>query len=341
MIILFYHKKFFLKNIIANFNILKFNYYRLKMKFLSLFATLSAVAKVALASYCGSQCDPNKVPETPLSGPLKLVAVVDNQDKSIRYEVAGTVVIENDCVFSVKGFKLTPKSDGAKWYGASEPNSSEGILLSKEEVGVTSSPSDLSYNIKDTDLFCHASLLTDVGNGGVIRLMDKNYQLLAFAKIAPGAVASTTTAAASTPGIKNPSTTTTKKSTTKTKKSSTTTKKSSTTTKKSTTVAEEKSKTTAKTEEKPASQAASATPSVVDATKAGNDTEAATGAAAASVSQTPTPSGNVVSVITGTASQKQDNNNNNNSNTSGAFSSYKIPSLALYVALFVIAFIRF
>ncbi|OUM68783.1 hypothetical protein PIROE2DRAFT_3478 [Piromyces sp. E2] len=278
------------------------------MKFLTLFATLSTVAKVAFAAYCGRECDPNKVPETPLSGPLKLVAVVDNKDASIKYDVAGTVVIENDCVFTVKGFKLTPKSDSAKWYGASDPHSTEGILLSNQDVGVTSSPTDLTYNIKDTSLFCHASLLSDVGNGGVIRLMDSNYQLLAFAKIAPGSASASSSApsassktktAASTPGKEKPSTST---------------------------------KTTKKAEktEKPAS---TTTP---EATKAGNDTEAATDAPAQSgASSSPT----LVPLVAGNKTSVT--NTNNNSNNSGALSSYKVPSLALYVALIIIAFVRF
>ena len=281
------------------------------MKFFTLLTTLSAVAKVAFASYCGVQCDPNKVPETPLSGPLTLVAVIDNKDKNIKYKVAGTVVIENDCVFTVKGFQLTPKSDAAKWYGASDPYSNEGILLSNEQVGVTANPTDLSYNIKDTSLFCHASLLTDVGNGGVIRLMDENYQLLAFAEIAPGAPSSSGASSAA-PAAPAPQQTTTAAPNSD-KKTTTTTKK-----------------------------AAETSPTVVQATKPGNDTEAATpvpGAQNPAASKTTKPSGTngFSSVITGNADQKQGNSNN----TSGALSSFKVPSLALYLVLFIIAFIRF
>lgn len=327
------------------------------MKFITLFATLSTIAKITLASYCGRQCDPNKIPETPLSGPLQLVAVVDNKDSSIRYNVAGTVVIENDCVFTVKGFQLTPKSDGAKWYGASDPNSSEGILLSKEEVGVTSSPTDLTYNIKDTDLFCHASLLSDIGNGGVLRLMDKNYQLLGFAKIAPGlpqsTVAKTTVVAATTKATTKASTTTTQKATNKTttttkKASTTTTKKATTaanatttvkgTTVKSTTVAPAPAPTTTVQQQQQAAdaqngQAAAATP---EATKPGNATENATPVAAANQGNSTNTNGSLVPVVTASNNKPAANNNQ----SSGALSSYKIPSLALYVVLFVIAFVR-
>ncbi|ORX42396.1 hypothetical protein BCR36DRAFT_587216 [Piromyces finnis] len=261
------------------------------MKFSTLFTTLSTVASVALASYCGTQCDPNKIPDTSLSGPIQLVAVNDNKDSSIHYQVAGTVVIENDCVFTVKGFKLTPKSDGAKWYGASDPNSNEGILLSEQEVGVTSTATDLSYNIKDTSLFCHASLIKDVGNGGILRLMDRNSQLLAYAKISAGAASSPAKPSG------DAQKTTTKKDASETKPASTQTS---------------------------------------EATKPGNATEPATEAA--------NPSAGTSTTTAAPAASSTNNSKpitNVSQTTSGSLSNYKVPSVALYAALLVLAFLKF
>lgn len=247
------------------------------MKFFTVFASLAAVSKVALASYCGSQiCDPNSLPNVPLTADIKVVEV--------SYKVAGKIVIENDCVFTVKGFQLTPGSEEVKWYGSDSPNSSEGIVLSKELVNETPNPTDKSYNIKDTDSFCHASLLKDIGAGGVFRLMDKNNRLIAMATVTAGSAPSTPTSSKSSGSSSGDKKTTSKK-----------------------TSSSSDNKTT------PSKTDSASTPVASNSTVPGNSTAA-----------TSTPIIN----------QTQANNK------SGAIS-LKAPSIALYITLFILAFLRF
>jgi len=244
------------------------------MKFFAVFASLAAVSKVALAAYCGTEiCNPNSLPNVPLTADIKVVEV--------SYKVAGKIVIENDCVFTVKGFQLTPGSEEVKWYGSDSPSSSEGIVLSKELVNETPNPTDKSYNIKDTDSFCHASLLKDIGAGGVFRLMDKNNRLIAMATVSAGS-------ASSTPTSSKPSNSSSGDKTTSKKTSS------------------DKKTTPTKTN--------TATTPVASNTIPGNST-AATGSSTPIINQTQ-------------AGDK-----------SGAIS-LKAPSIALYIALFILAFLR-
>jgi len=52
---------------------------------------------------------------------------------------------------------------------------------------------DITYNIENTDSFCHASLLLDIGEGGQFLLIDKNFVTLAYATVIANASAAPST----------------------------------------------------------------------------------------------------------------------------------------------------
>jgi len=161
---------------------------------------LSAIASVAFADYCNtsiSECDINRVPDGVRSGSLKLIAIVDNQNASIKYKVAGDVVIKNDCEFEVQNFYAYPALKNAGWYCAKN-GSKEGTRVSDENNPVPqideNQPTTLSYN-SNINPFCHASLLDDCD---VMRLMDQNFQTIAEAQINGSGSSSTGSSGGST-----------------------------------------------------------------------------------------------------------------------------------------------
>jgi len=223
-----------------------------------------------------------KVPNTVLSGKLTVI--------DVSYQVTGTITIENDCVFNVKGFSINKAGDELKWYGA-PANSNEGTLLSKDIVASPASTTDLSYNIENTDQFCHASLLDDVD---IFRLMDKNFKLIAQATInkSSGNSGGSAPAQSGSAGASKPT-------------------------------------------------GASGTGASTGASSAGaskptgaSGTGASTGAATA-----PAPAATNTIAGNNTASNPIKSGSTTSNKTSGAIS-LKAPSIALYIALFVLAFFR-
>lgn len=183
------------------------------MKFFSLVATLATAASAVLGQYCGTKCDASKVPNEVLSAPLQLVAIVDQNNPSIKYQIGGTVIIKDDCHFTVENFYMFPGTLSAKWMGA-KIGATEGINLSKD--GAVSAidpnqPQTLSFDVSDVNIFCPASLLSDVGR---IQLLDSNYQLLAYADVNPSVTADGSGAKASTGTTSNTSTSNNGKSST-------------------------------------------------------------------------------------------------------------------------------
>jgi len=136
------------------------------------FVTVVKIFHVAVyAAYCGHICNPSEVPNGSLTAQLELV--------NLSFRVEGTIEIVNDCEFTVKGFKISPEPEEAKWYATS--SSIEGILLSNDIISANDYPMNINYNIENTDPFCHASLLKDIGEGGKFFLLDKNYNTIALA----------------------------------------------------------------------------------------------------------------------------------------------------------------
>lgn len=161
------------------------------MKFFTVFTAIATIAKVSYVSaLCGTQCNPKDVPNVSLSGNLELI---QKNYKSLK----GTITIENDCVFTVKGFQIEPAPAAGKWYGAKTKDAFEGIVLTPQQVGGAANPTDLSYNIEKSDTFCHASLIKDIGEGGVFRLMDGD-TLIATAVMKAGSTPSSGSSSGST-----------------------------------------------------------------------------------------------------------------------------------------------
>ena len=153
------------------------------MKFNTFVVSLLATATTVLG-YCGHQCDPKRVPTTPLTGDIEIVSVVDNKNPSIKYQIGGKITIINDCTFKVENFYMFPGVNVAKWMGA-PVDSTEGISLTKDYSVMAVDPNQpmtQEYNVDEADPFCKASLLDNVGE---FRLVDNTYQLLARAKVNP------------------------------------------------------------------------------------------------------------------------------------------------------------
>ncbi|KAG4084827.1 hypothetical protein H8356DRAFT_1742956 [Neocallimastix lanati (nom. inval.)] len=154
------------------------------MKFFGIVVTLIAAVSSVFGTVCHDKCDASKVPKKALSAPLQLVAVVDQNNASIKYQIGGNVTINDDCHFSVENFYVLPGGGPVRWVGALL-NSNEGTSLTKE---VPLSPIDpnqpqtIKYDVNEADAFCKVSLLNDVGR---ISLMDTNWQLIAFADVNP------------------------------------------------------------------------------------------------------------------------------------------------------------
>lgn len=249
------------------------------MKFLTIFAALASLSSVVLGDYCGHDCDPSLIPSKTLKAPI---TVVDT-----KYSVTGTFYINNDCEFTIEDFSVTPKTSNAKWYGTNSFESTTGILLSNEIVGEVTSPKSLTYSIKDTSLFCKASLVNDIGENGVFRLLDDNNQLIAYAKVQasdekPVVASSSTTTTTSTK--KSTTSNSTKKSTT-----STSTKKTSTTDETSTTSTSTKKKTTTTTSKSKSSSTSTKLSDKIDSSDATTTTTTAQDDAAASPTDVTSP----------------------------------------------------
>jgi len=133
--------------------------------------------------YCGKLdgCDAKRVPTSVISGNLNKVAVVDQNDHNIRYEVGGTVAVENDCTLKVNGFYVSPVPKEMKW-SCRGPNNN-GIQITKAENIIKqpiTDPQNITVDISGVDLFCQASLLEDCNE---IILMDSDFQTIALAKL--------------------------------------------------------------------------------------------------------------------------------------------------------------
>jgi hypothetical protein len=155
------------------------------MKFSTLLTSLVAIASTALADeqgLCGHQCDPNRVPKTPLIGKIEIVAKYDMNNPAIQYQIAGDVVIVNDCEFKVENFYMFPGVNVAKWMGC--PVDANNAIALTSDGAVTAidpnQPVTLEYDVNKANDFCKASLLDNVGE---FRLVDSNYQLLARATV--------------------------------------------------------------------------------------------------------------------------------------------------------------
>jgi len=159
------------------------------MKFLGLLASLALATSTVFGQSCSPQkCDASKKPSAALSAPLQLVAVVDQNNPNIKYEIGGTVVINDDCHFTVENFYMFPGTTSGKWMGA-KIGSTEGMALTPD--GSVSAidpnqPQTLSFDVSNVNPFCHAALLDYVGR---ISLVDSNYQLLAVADVNPSLTA--------------------------------------------------------------------------------------------------------------------------------------------------------
>jgi len=145
------------------------------MKFLTVVA---ALASVAYAQYCpitNGACDTSKVPSAARTGELTRQYLQDG------FSCSGTVVVDNECQFTVKNFQVvSPGSEQLKWYGAEVLNSSKGgNLLSNEAVAQTGSPADIVVKT-DHNPFCRASLIEHVGS---ISLMDEKWRVICVADI--------------------------------------------------------------------------------------------------------------------------------------------------------------
>eukprot|EP00833_Pecoramyces_ruminatium_P015783 jgi/Orpsp1_1/1189815/evm.model.d7180000074699.1 len=165
------------------------------MRFFTL-AALLATAATAFADneFCGHKCDPSKVPSTPLSGKLELVAIQDKDNPAINYKIGGNIVIINDCKFRVENFYMFPAVNVAKWMGA-PIGATNGIGLTQD--GAVSAidpnqPQTLEYDVSEVNPFCEVSLLDNVGE---FRLVDTGYQLLARATVNPAVTPETSSAA--------------------------------------------------------------------------------------------------------------------------------------------------
>ena len=119
---------------------------------------------------CGTQCNRDYVPDGVITGNINVI--------NTEYDVGGTIVIKNDCEFEIQNFYATPQMN-AQWYCARSHDSFEGILVSRNIVSLfnKNAPTTLSYDIYDTDPFCHASIFYDCKE---FRLMDGD-QLIASA----------------------------------------------------------------------------------------------------------------------------------------------------------------
>jgi len=154
------------------------------MKF---FTLLAALVSVAYAQYCpitSGSCNKSNVPSSPKGGKLTRQYLVDG------FSCAGTIEIDNECQFTVKGFQVVaPGSKELKWYGAEYLNSDKGgNLLSNEPVAQLGGPTDITV-VTDHNMFCRASLIDHVG---AISLMDEQYRVICFADIGAATGASST-----------------------------------------------------------------------------------------------------------------------------------------------------
>jgi len=157
------------------------------MKFAGI-ATLAAVAGTALAQNCGSECQAGRTPNTVLSGDVRLVAVVDKDDASIKYKCGGQLIIQDDCHFTLDNFYVYPQPKNAKWSCSGPSNSGIG-LTNPEKTFISEvnpdSPTSITYDISDVNTFCHASLIDDCKD---FTLVDENWQVICNAvNVNPGA----------------------------------------------------------------------------------------------------------------------------------------------------------
>ena len=150
------------------------------MKF-STIASLALLAASASAQRnCGSQCDASKTPTSVISGPIKVVEV--------KYKVGGTVVVENDCVFKTVDFFLDPAPERpVSWHCKGANN--DGIWISKAQVQATNpnAPQTYSFDVTDTDPFCHGALISDCQE--YILIEEDTYRTIAQAKVTNGGAA--------------------------------------------------------------------------------------------------------------------------------------------------------
>jgi len=144
------------------------------------FTRVAAVVGLAAAAYakCGTQCTPGKKPNGVLKAEIQKVAYQDLQ-MGYGYEVGGTVVINDDCNFSVENFYVFPQVGNAFWT-CNLNGSGEGISLTKPgtvNAVDPSNPQTFNYNVESApDGFCYASLLEDCYDFQLLNIIEENGQ---------------------------------------------------------------------------------------------------------------------------------------------------------------------